>query len=67
MVAPNGLKEVLIPTWSDKNGQDDLIWHKASKQTDGSYRATIKVSDHKNDDGKYNIHVYFVPEADYRC
>ena len=66
VVAPNGLKEVLIPTWSDKNGQDDLIWHKASKQTDGSYRATIKVSDHKNDDGKYNIHVYYVDQTNQR-
>ena len=66
VVAPNGLKEVLIPTWSDKNGQDDLIWHKASKQTDGSYRATIKVSDHKNDDGKYNIHVYYVDQNNQR-
>ncbi len=66
VIAPNGLKEVLIPTWSDKNGQDDLIWHKASKQTDGSYRATIKVSDHKNDDGKYNIHVYYVDQNNQR-
>ena len=66
VVAPNGLKEVLIPTWSDKNGQDDLVWHKASKQTDGSYRATIKVSDHKNDDGKYNIHVYYVDQTNQR-
>ena len=30
VVAPNGLKEVLIPTWSDKNWQDDLVWHKSS-------------------------------------
>ena len=29
VVAPNGLKEVLVPTWSDKNWQDDLVWHKA--------------------------------------
>ena len=66
VVVPNGLKEVLVPAWSDKNGQDDLVWHKASKQTDGSYRATIKVSDHKNDDGKYNIHVYYVDQTNQR-
>ena len=58
VVSPSGLKEVLIPTWSDKNWQDDLIWHKATKQADGSYRATIKASEHKNDTGKYNVHVY---------
>ena len=66
VVAPNGLKEVLIPTWSDKNWQDDLVWHKAVRQSDGSYRATIKASDHKNDDGKYNVHVYYVDQNNKR-
>ena len=32
IVAPLGVKEVLIPSWSLANGQDDLIWHKAAKQ-----------------------------------
>ena len=66
VVAPNGLKEVLVPTWSDKNWQDDLLWHKAVRQSDGSYRATIKASDHKNEDGKYHVHVYYVDQADKR-
>ena len=60
VVSPNGLKEVLIPTWSEVNGQDDLVWHKAVKQADGSYRATITASDHKNSQGKYLVHVYYV-------
>jgi len=66
VVSPSGLKEVLIPTWSDKNWQDDLIWHKATKQADGSYRATIKASEHKNDTGKYNVHVYYVDNDNQR-
>ena len=66
VVAPNGLKEVLIPTWSDSNGPDDLVWHKAVRQSDGSYRATIKASDHKNEDGKYNVHVYYVDQTNQR-
>ena len=66
VLAPNGLKEVLIPTWSDKNWQDDLVWHKAVLQSDGSYRATIKASDHKNEDGKYNVHVYYVDQNNKR-
>ena len=66
IVAPNGLKEVLIPTWSDKNWQDDLVWHKAVRQSDGSYRATIKASDHKNEDGKYHVHVYYVDQNNQR-
>ncbi|MCG4843126.1 GBS Bsp-like repeat-containing protein [Streptococcus gordonii] len=60
VIAPNGLKEVLIPTWSEVNGQDDLVWHKAVKQADGSYRATIKASDHKNSQGKYQVHVHYI-------
>ena len=66
VIAPNGLKEVLIPTWSEVNGQDDLIWHKAVKQADGSYRATIKSSDHKNSQGKYQVHVHYVDGSGQR-
>ena len=66
VIAPNGLKEVLVPTWSEANGQDDLIWHKAVKQADGSYRATIKSSDHKNSQGKYQVHVHYVDGSGQR-
>ena len=66
VVAPTGLKEVLVPVWSNQNGQDDLIWHKAVRQSDGSYRATIKALDHKNEDGKYNVHVYYVDQNNQR-
>ena len=66
VVAPTGLKEVLVPTWSNKNGQDDLIWHKAVRQSDGSYRATIKASDHKNDIGEFNVHIYYVDQNNQR-
>ncbi|WP_061597483.1 GBS Bsp-like repeat-containing protein [Streptococcus gordonii] len=66
VVAPNGLKEVLIPTWSEVNGQDDLVWHKAVKQADGSYRATIKSSEHKNSQGKYQVHVHYVDGSGQR-
>ena len=60
IVAPNGVKEVLLPVWSEANGQDDLVWHKAVRQSDGSYRATIKASEHKNSQGKYLVHAYYV-------
>ena len=33
-----GLKEVQVPIWSAKNGQDDLKWYKAVKQSDGTYK-----------------------------
>ena len=64
--APNGLKEILVPSWSRDNGQDDLIWHKAVLQSDGSYRVTIKSSDHKNSTGIYDVHVYYVDSYNNR-
>lgn len=66
IVAPNGVKEVLVPSWSLVNGQDDLVWHKASRQSDGSYRVTIKSSEHKNSLGNYHADLYIVDNANQR-
>ena len=66
IVAPNGVKEVLVPSWSLVNGQDDLVWHKASRQSDGSYRVTIKTSEHKNSLGNYRADLYIVDNANQR-
>ncbi|WP_314675739.1 GBS Bsp-like repeat-containing protein [uncultured Streptococcus sp.] len=60
LVAPRGFKEVLVPTWSEKNGQDDIIWYKAARQANGDYRVTVRSSNHKGDSGVYNSHVYLV-------
>lgn len=66
IVAPNGVKEVLVPSWSLVNGQDDLVWHKASRQSDGSYRVTIKTSEHKNSLGNYRADLYIVDNVNQR-
>ena len=66
IVAPTGLKEVLVPSWSLVGGQDDLIWHKATRQADGSYRVTIKATDHKNSTGKYRADAYIVDDSNNR-
>ena len=58
-----GLKEVQVPIWSVKNGQDDLKWYKAVKQSDGTYKTSVKISDHKNDRGEYLIHLYYVIDS----
>ena len=60
LVAPRGFKEFLVPTWSEKNGQDDIIWYKAAKQANGDYKVTVRSSNHKGDSGLYNSHVYLV-------
>ena len=60
LFAPRGFKEVLVPTWSEKNGQDDIIWYKATKQANGDYKVTVRSNNHKGDSGLYNSHVYLV-------
>ena len=58
--SPNGVREVKLPTWSSVNGQDDIIWYTAAKRADGTYKITVKASDHKNSTGKYNVHLYYI-------
>ncbi|HFU4344643.1 TPA: GBS Bsp-like repeat-containing protein [Streptococcus suis] len=59
VVAPKGIRKVFIPTWTEAGGQDDIVWHEAQLQTDGTYLAKITKSEHKNDTGKYISHVYY--------
>ena len=58
--SPQGVREVLLPTWSNDQGQDDIIWHKAQKQSDGTYKFTVRSSEHKNSVGDYSVHLYYV-------
>ena len=58
--SPYGVREVKLPTWSSVNGQDDIIWYTAAKRADGTYKITVKASDHKNSTGEYNIHLYYI-------
>ncbi len=43
--------------WSNENGQDDLIWYKMKKQSDGSFKATIKTRNIYSS-GKVYVHLY---------
>ncbi|MBZ2155602.1 GBS Bsp-like repeat-containing protein [Streptococcus anginosus] len=60
--SPDGVREVKLPTWSNVNGQDDIIWYTAKKQADGTYKTTVKVSDHKYSTGLYNVHLYYIQD-----
>ncbi|HFI0449770.1 TPA: GBS Bsp-like repeat-containing protein [Streptococcus suis] len=57
--APNGLSKVLIPTWTESGGQDDIKWYEASRQKDGSYILDVNIAQHKYETGKYNLHLYY--------
>ena len=56
--APNGVRIVSVPIWSEIGGQDDLVWYTANRQANGTYTVNVKASDHKNSTGLYNIHLY---------
>lgn len=56
----NGILGVSVPIWSEKNGQDDIIWYNATRLSNGNYKVNVSLSDHKNERGLYNVHLYYV-------
>lgn len=58
--SPKGVRTVQVPTWSDKDGQDDIRWYEATRQANGDYKVSVKASDHKNSTGKYHVHLYYI-------
>ena len=56
----NGISRVKVPIWTDKGGQDDIIWYDATKQSDGKYKVSVNVDKHKGERGTYNIHLYYI-------
>ena len=57
------IQGVSVPVWTAKDGQDDLVWHQADRQSDGSYKVRINVSDHKSEAGEYIVHLYYVQDG----
>ena len=60
LVTPNGVQRIVVPTWTENKGQDDITWNNAVKQADGTYRLTVKASQHNGEGGLYHSHVYIV-------
>ena len=58
--SPKGVRSVQVPTWSDKDGQDDIRWYEATRQANGDYKVSVKASDHKNSTGQYHVHLYYI-------
>ncbi|MCW1066043.1 LD-carboxypeptidase LdcB/DacB [Streptococcus anginosus] len=56
----NGISRVKVPIWTDKGGQDDIIWYDAAKQSDGNYKVSVNIDKHKGERGTYNIHLYYI-------
>ncbi|WP_158568177.1 GBS Bsp-like repeat-containing protein [Coprobacillus sp. AF33-1AC] len=54
----NSIEKLEVPVWSDKNGQDDIIWYRAKKEEEGHYSVTVDVKNHKGDIGNYSYAGY---------
>lgn len=48
--------QVLFPTWTEKNGQDDITWDSVTPSDTMTYY--VDTSRHNNETGKYFTHIY---------
>lgn len=53
-----GVKIVKVPTWTQNNSQDDLVWHEAKQTADNTWTYTVKTSEHGNERGVYYTDAY---------
>ncbi len=65
-----GVVKMLFPTWTEYNGQDDLIWGQGIKGTysvEGqtyNYKYAVNMSDHNNEIGVYLTDIYAYDSAE---
>ena len=54
---PSGINRVQIPVWSQPN-QRDIVWYNAVRHNDGSFRTTVRLSNHNFNTGRYTVHAH---------
>lgn len=55
-----------FPTWTEANGQDDIIWQSGTKVNNSNRVAwyyRVNKSAHKNENGTYTTHIYKADKA----
>lgn len=58
-----GISRVVIPVWTKKDGQDDIVWHSATV-SDGIAKCYISAASHGYEGGIYVAHVYAYDKAE---
>lgn len=53
----------MCPTWTDLNGQDDIIWGSATNLGNGTWYYRVNRSDHRGEYPGYNTHIYLYDNA----
>lgn len=56
-VTDDAIDHVSFPSWSNANGQDDIIWHEGTVKGNTA-TVRINVSDHNGETGNYTTHIY---------
>lgn len=54
---PAGERNVQFAVWGAANGQNDIRWYTASRQSAGKYIYDVKTADHR-ESGRYIVHAY---------
>lgn len=52
------LSDVQFPVWTIENGQDDIVWYKAQKNSSGTWVCKVYKSDHADSSADYAVHAY---------
>ncbi|WP_105128760.1 autolysin AtlA [Streptococcus suis] len=55
LYVPKGIESIQAAVWADVGGQNDVQHYEATKQSDGSYLVPVRISNHKYEQGNYNI------------
>ena len=64
--ADAGVSRVMMPTWTEANGQDDIVWHQASV-SGNTASFYVPVSAHKGESGAYITHIYVYDSTGTVC
>ena len=52
----DGYERVRFPTWSEENGQDDLVWYEAELNEDLFWETVVPLDRHHSS----GVHLYFI-------
>ena len=64
----SAIENIAFPTWTEENGQDDIIWEVASQVDSSTWRAEILLKNYDYAKGIYNVHAYaYFKDGTYEC
>ncbi|MCI9287820.1 MAG: hypothetical protein HFJ57_07745, partial [Clostridia bacterium] len=58
-----GVNKVQLPTWTSRNGQDDIRWYTVQADANNHIKYHIDIKNHNYEDGEYITHLYVTDQA----